>query len=70
MAKRFGEPGGLMNDQFIISVATKVSMALGGGTVASGWLGVPIGEWGQLIAGLSAFGALLLALFTHFRNKK
>ena len=58
-----------MHDQ-ILKISTNTSMALGSGTVATEYLGIPIGELGSLIAGLSAFGAFLIALATFIRNKK
>ena len=57
-------------NEHIISASTKVAMAIGGTTAMSTIAGIPIGELGQLIGGLSALGAFLLAVILAIRSRE
>ena len=48
----------------------KTSMALGGGTLAGTAAGFPLHEWGVFLAGLGAFGSMLIALYRFVDGKR
>ena len=57
-------------NEYIINASTTVAMAIGGTTAMSTIAGIPIGQLGQFIGGLSAFAAFLLALVLAIRSRE
>jgi len=56
-------------NEHIISASTKVAMAVGGTTAMTTVAGIPIGELGQFIGGISALLAFILALVLAIRSR-